>query len=656
MTDIPEQRGGMGPRGFRGPTGEKGPKGPKGPTGNNGVVDSYWQLNSSSNTLSPINNYSINKSKIVGLQNVDNISDLNKQISTATQAAIDLKINNTDIDNQISSAINNLVIDASSNLNTLKEIANALNNDSQLATNLTNSIELKAPKISPTFTGTVSGITSEMVKPNNIVINSSDLDSSGNFILNSNNLKDGYTIISTSIPSTISSQLVGNGLNDTCYVMYFDKNSNDIYIGGAFYTAYNTGTTTIFNTEYICKYNTVNKNISTIKFGLDYFCRAICAVKKTDNSTDIYIGGDFGGLSYTVKYNWGASTNYYYYSNYLVCYNTGTNLYTAVKAGLQSTCRVLSPIPNSNGSTDIYIGGSFTSAYNTGTTVIPGTRYICKYNTEANSYTAVGAGLDNACYAICSIPNSKDIYIGGTFTSAYNTGTTTIPGTRYICKYNTETGLYSAVGAGLDNACYAICPIPNSSDIYIGGSFTTANNSDGTIITVNRICKYNTVTGLYTAVGAGLQGICYTICPVPNSNDIWIGGSFTSAYNTGTTDIPGTSKICKYNTVTCLYTTLGADLNSDCYALCAVPNLDGSTDMYIGGSFTGINRINGTIITANRICLNIHKNMLHIYYKNTLISSIDSSNFFEVVQKNTISSKEYITLVGNNNTTTNLIF
>ena len=659
-------RGGLGPQGFRGPTGEKGPKGPKGPAGDMGSNDAYWQLNSISNTLSPINNYSVNKSNIVGLENVDNTSDINKPISTDTQLALNLKINNTDIDidNQISGAINNLVINASSNLNTLKEIANALNNIPNLATTLTDSIELKAPKISPTFTGTVSGITSEMVTTNNIVINSSDLDSSGNFILNSNNFKDGSTIINTSIPLVNPSLLVGNGLNGLCYVIYFDKNSNDIYIGGEFNSAYNTGTTRILNTEYICKYNTVNKNISTIKFGLTYFCRAICAVKKIDNSTDIYIGGDFGGNfgSLTNTTDGGSLTYYYYYSNYLLRYNTGTNSYSKVGNGLSSSCYAMCAVKKTDNSTDIYIGGSFTSAYNSGTTTVSGTRGICKYNTETGLYSAVGNGLQSNCYAICADldPSSNDIYIGGSFTSAYNTGTTVILGTSKICKYNTVDGLYSAVGKGLNGDVHTICAIPNSDgisrDIYIGGTFTIATNSDNSTINVNRICIYNTSSKRYTTVGNGLSDTCRAICPVPNSNDIWIGGSFTSAYNTGTTVIPGTSKICKYNTVTKLYTTLGADLNNDCYALCAVPNLDDSTDMYIGGSFTAINKINGTIIPANRICLNIHKNMLQIYYKNTLISSIDSTNFFEVIQKNTIDSKEYITLVGNNNMTTNLIF
>lgn len=77
---------------------------------------------------------------MVGLANVDNTSDLNKPISTATQSALDLKANIADLSNKA--------------------------NSSELA--------LKAPLESPTFTGTVGGITKTMVGLSN-VDNTSDL-------------------------------------------------------------------------------------------------------------------------------------------------------------------------------------------------------------------------------------------------------------------------------------------------------------------------------------------------------------------------------------------------------------------------------------------------------------------------------------------------
>jgi hypothetical protein len=79
----------------------------------------------------------------VGLANVDNTSDLSKPVSTATQTALDLKASNTA-----------LALKANSTDLALKADITDLN--------------LKAPIASPTFTGTVSGIDATMVGLTNV--------------------------------------------------------------------------------------------------------------------------------------------------------------------------------------------------------------------------------------------------------------------------------------------------------------------------------------------------------------------------------------------------------------------------------------------------------------------------------------------------------
>ena len=114
----------------------------------------------------------------VGLGNVDNTSDANKPVSTATQTALDLKANlasptltgtplaptatagtnNTQIATTAyaDAAVAALVDGAPALLNTLNELAAAINDDASFTTTITNSIGLKAPIDSPTFTGTVT--------------------------------------------------------------------------------------------------------------------------------------------------------------------------------------------------------------------------------------------------------------------------------------------------------------------------------------------------------------------------------------------------------------------------------------------------------------------------------------------------------------------
>ena len=117
-------------------------------------------------------------STMVGLGNVDNTVDTAKPVSTAQQTALDLKsdlasptftgvpaaptaaasTNTTQVATTafVRAEVAALVGSAGATLDTLGELATALGNDVALSTTLTNSIALKAPLASPTFTGTVT--------------------------------------------------------------------------------------------------------------------------------------------------------------------------------------------------------------------------------------------------------------------------------------------------------------------------------------------------------------------------------------------------------------------------------------------------------------------------------------------------------------------
>ena len=111
-------------------------------------------------------------------------------------------------DNAAATAVAAAIDSAPATLNTLNELAAAINDDSSFATTVTTAIGTKAPIDSPTFTGTVSGITSSMVGLGN-VNNTSDsskpistatqtvLDTKLNKIIETNPQPGSYSIISS---------------------------------------------------------------------------------------------------------------------------------------------------------------------------------------------------------------------------------------------------------------------------------------------------------------------------------------------------------------------------------------------------------------------------------------------------------------------------
>jgi len=103
---------------------------------------------------------------MVGLGNVDNTSDANKPVSTAQASAIATAKSEAIAD--ATSQVNAVIAAAPAALDTLDELAAALGDDANFATTITTSLAAKAPLASPTFTGTVSGITKTMVGLGNV--------------------------------------------------------------------------------------------------------------------------------------------------------------------------------------------------------------------------------------------------------------------------------------------------------------------------------------------------------------------------------------------------------------------------------------------------------------------------------------------------------
>ena len=68
----------------------------------------------------------------------------------------------------VATAVSNILDSAPETLNTLNELAAAINDDASYAATITTALGTKAPIASPTFTGTVGGITKDMVGLSNV--------------------------------------------------------------------------------------------------------------------------------------------------------------------------------------------------------------------------------------------------------------------------------------------------------------------------------------------------------------------------------------------------------------------------------------------------------------------------------------------------------
>jgi len=119
----------------------------------------------------------------------------------------------------VHNAVTNIVGAAPPLLNTLTELAGALGGDADFTTTVTNQLALKAPLDSPTFTGTVRGITKAMVGLSN-VDNTTDAEKPVSLLT--------QAALDGKVNNTISAQFAGNAATVTNGV----KTIDDQTIGG----------------------------------------------------------------------------------------------------------------------------------------------------------------------------------------------------------------------------------------------------------------------------------------------------------------------------------------------------------------------------------------------------------------------------------------
>ena len=130
--------------------------------------------------------------------------------------------------------------------------------------------------------------------------------------------------------------------------------------------------------------------------------------------------------------------------------------------------------------------------------------------------------LDGRTYAIAEV--GTKVFVGGTFTTAQNPGTSATISTPFLFKYDRLTGLVdTAFAPQLDAQVNAIVPSADGSALYVGGAFKKARTTN-----VRNVIKIDTATGaLITAFkNPSPNGTVLDLALV--GNRLFVAGSFTT--------------------------------------------------------------------------------------------------------------------------------
>jgi len=188
----------------------------------------------------------------------------------------------------------------------------------------------------------------------------------------------------------------------------------------------------------------------------------------------------------------------------------------------------------------VYVGGKFTEATNSN-----GSKVFCRnlmlWDGYDNRWRTIGNGVDDEVRALALAGRDyySPLYVGGRFRTGVNDNGALVNLDRVALWY---FGEWRPLGRGLNGAVTTIVPAYDRTQIYLGGEFTQAVNSNGVVKPANRIAVFERtyaagVISEWDALGSGTNdavNAMASVWPCPRNNKtevLFVGGKFSLAGN-----------------------------------------------------------------------------------------------------------------------------
>lgn len=146
----------------------------------------------------------------------------------------------------------------------------------------------------------------------------------------------------------------------------------------------------------------------------------------------------------------------------------------------------------------------------------------------------------------------------------------------------TTTGFIPPTDAGSVNV---IVRDPDSTDLYIGGTFTAVANPDGTLVEARNIARWDGTT--WQPVGKGTQGTVRAITirndSTADDGDVYVGGDFLQVVQPDGTTL-ASARVAQWDVSAGTWLSLGTDISNG--RVNGLALFDGF--LYAGGTFTAV--------------------------------------------------------------------
>jgi hypothetical protein len=252
--------------------------------------------------------------------------------------------------------------------------------------------------------------------------------------------------------------------------------------------------------------------------------------------------------------------------------------------------------------TELYVGGSFTTTSYSGELNMSA-NHVAKWSPSQNTWSFLGNssenGVDGQVNTLAVM--DTDLYVGGTFTSASD-GTQPAISANHVAKWNgtSWSPLGNSAENGVDATVWALAVM--GTDVYAAGEFTTVSDASAANTPANSIARWDTTTGTWSLLGDpgsnGIQAPIYALAV--SGTELYVGGDFMSASDGTQADKP-TYRVARWSPGSNTWSPLGNlstrnGVNNQVKALLA-----SGTDIFVGGQFTNFSSALQVSFSGNRI-------------------------------------------------------
>jgi hypothetical protein len=410
-----------------------------------------------------------------------------------------------------------------------------------------------------------------------------------------------------------------NGLNGICNALAIDSSKQILYVGGGFRNVFD-GTYLDQSANYVASWNISSQKWSILGAsetvnGVDGSCNALAL---DSSNSRLYVGGHFLNVSDSSKADQSA--------NYVAYWDISNSLWKKLGAnddssnnGVKSVCRTLA-YDQSN--TQLYVGGDFLYVRDSRGFDISANR-IAIWKPSTTKWSLMGDlgqnGTNGEIFAYVYDSCKNVMYVGGNFTTVYDSSNIFGLSANCIAKWNIATSLWSRLTDsswnGVDASCNALAMDTSNQILYAGGNFTTVYDSTNTNTLTNtqRIAAWNVNTSTWSRLGSttattnGLTSTsarCNAMVYDSSNSRLYVGGNFTTLGDASYADFSA-NHVAYWNISTSRWSKLGASdvsYNNGLKTMCRSLAYDSkNSQLYVGGDFTQVRDSRGIDLSINRI-------------------------------------------------------